>query len=93
MVLKYDMKSKEERVKREEQHENERNSARGSIGLKFRNRAYEKRVTKAVKHADSTINIEEFIHCRSGEKWKHTDLSARDSFSKNTESKGNIQQV
>ena len=39
IVTKCDVKSKEERAKCEEQHENERISTRGNVGLKFINRA------------------------------------------------------
>ena len=38
MVLKLDLTSKEERVKCEEQHKNERIGARRNIGLQFRNK-------------------------------------------------------
>ena len=57
-MLKCYMKSKEERVKCEEQHKNKIISARGNIGLKFRNRTHEKRLSKVVKHTHSTINDE-----------------------------------
>ena len=48
-MLKCYMKSKEERVKCEEQHKNKIISARGNIGLKFRNRTHEKIVTNTEK--------------------------------------------
>ena len=47
MALKCDMKSKEERVKREKQHKNERISVRGNTWLEFQNRAYEKEKEKS----------------------------------------------
>ena len=56
------MKSKEERVTCEEQHKNKRISARGNIGLKFRNRTHEKRLSKVIKHTHSTRHLEECTH-------------------------------
>ena len=87
IVLKCDLKSKEERVKCEEQHKNERIAVRGNIGLQFRNRLHESRVTKVIKKMDSMKNLEEHVQKKHREKWKHIDLKAREFFSKITLSK------
>ena len=68
MVLKCDKKSKEERAKREEQYKNKRIGARGNIGLRLRNRFYERRESEVIKTVDNAKNSEEHTQNKHGEK-------------------------
>ena len=56
MVLKYDLKSKEERVNFDEKCKNERTSVRGNIKLQFKNILCENRVSEFIKKIDSMRN-------------------------------------
>ena len=49
MVIKCDNKSKEEMIKREEQHKNEIMGVLGNIILQHRHRVHERRVSKVIK--------------------------------------------
>ena len=61
MLLKCDLKSKEERVQCEDKCENERAGAKGNIGLQCRNRSCERRTSHVFKRIDSMRNLEEYM--------------------------------
>ena len=52
------MKSKEERVKCEENYKNEWKNTRGNIGIKFRNTMCENRISEVMKKTDITRSVE-----------------------------------
>ena len=57
IVLKCDKKTKEESIKCEDQHKNERISFVGHVTLKFKNRWHGRIVSKLIKTVDSTIKF------------------------------------
>ena len=69
MVLECDKKSKEERVKCEDQCRSERVGVRGNIGLRFRNKFCERRASKAIKNIDIARNLEVCTQNKCRKEW------------------------